>query len=283
MGSVGQQAGTTIGIDIGGTRIRVGRRDGHGGFVTERTLTPYNAADGAREIVAMAQTIAPAGVARVGISSAGPLDFARGITNPLNLPGWRGYPLVGTLTEALGARVYLDNDANCAGLAEWGEGAGKGASTLVYYTISTGVGTGIIIDGRVHHGSHDTEGGHQIVWTDGPPCPCGSRGCLEAVISGTGLRARFGRPAEELNDPAIWDEVAKYMAIGIANTAALLCPDIVVIGGGVIARGEALFEPMRRYAAEFTRLVPVPTIVPAGLGQDSGIIGAIVLAETQRD
>lgn len=277
------QDGATIGIDIGGTRIRVGRRDGQGGFVAERTLTPHNAADGVREIVAMARTIAPDGVARVGISSAGPLDFARGITNPLNLPGWRGFPLVDGLTDALGARVALDNDANCAALAEWREGAGRGAATLVYYTISTGVGTGVIIDGKIHHGAHDTEGGHQIVWTDGPPCACGSRGCLEAVISGTGLQARFGRPAEELDDPAIWDEVAKYMAIGIANTAALLCPDIIVIGGGVIARGEALFGPLHRYAAAFIRLVPVPEIVPAGLGQDSGIIGAIVLAETQPD
>ncbi len=278
-----QGGGATIGVDIGGTRIRVGRRDGDGGFVAERTLTPPDATDGARAIVAMARAIATEGIARVGISAAGPLDFARGITNPLNLPGWHGFPLVGELARQLDARVFMDNDANCAALAEWREGAGRGAATLVYYTISTGVGSGVIIDGQVHHGSHDTEGGHQIVWPDGPACPCGSRGCLEAIISGTGLRARFGKPAEELDDPAIWEEVAKYMAIGIANTAALLCPEIVVIGGGVIARGEQLFGPLRRYAAEFTRLVPVPTIVPAGLGQDSGLIGALVLAETQRD
>ena len=278
-----QSTGATIGIDIGGTRIRVGRRDGHGGFTAERTLTPYSGEDGAAAIVKMANTVAPEGVARIGISCAGPLDFARGITNPLNLPGWRGYRLVGELEERLGARVWMDNDANCAALAEWREGAGQGAATLVYYTISTGVGTGVVLNGKVHHGSHDTEGGHQIVWTDGPPCPCGSRGCLEAVVSGTGLRARFGKPAEELHDPAIWDEVAKYTAIGIANTAALLCPDIVVIGGGVIARGSQLFEPLRRYAADYTRLVPVPKIVPAGLDQDSGLLGAIVLAETQDD
>jgi glucokinase len=278
---VEQSTGATIGIDIGGTRIRVGRRDGHGGFTAERTLTPYNGEDGAAEIVRMAKSVAPEGVARIGISCAGPLDFVRGITNPLNLPGWHGYPLVGELAARLGARVWMDNDANCAALAEWREGAGQGAPTMVYYTISTGVGTGVILNGKVHHGSHDTEGGHQIVWTDGPPCACGSRGCLEAVVSGTGLRARFGKPADELNDPAIWDEVAKYTAIGIANTAALLCPDIVVIGGGVIARGEQLFAPLRRYTADYTRLVPVPKIVPAGLDQDSGLIGAIVLAETQ--
>ena len=278
-----QSTGATIGIDIGGTRIRVGRRDEYGGFTTERTLTPYNGEDGAAAIVKMATMIAPEGIARIGISCAGPLDFALGITNPLNLPGWHSYRLVGELAQRLGARVWMDNDANCAALAEWREGAGQGAPTLVYYTISTGVGTGVVLNGKVHHGAHDTEGGHQIVWTDGPPCPCGSRGCLEAVVSGTGLRARFGKPAEELDDPAIWDEVAKYTAIGIANTAALLCPDIVVIGGGVIARGEQLFGPLRRYAADYTRLVPVPTIVPAGLDQDSGLIGAIVLAETQAD
>ena len=278
---MGDGTGATIGIDIGATRMRVGRRDGRGGLHAERMLTPYAGADGAARLVELARQIAPEGVARVGISAAGPLDFARGITNPLNLPGWHGYPLVDELARQLGARVALDNDANCAGLGEWHEGAGRGARTLVYYTISTGVGTGVIIDGRIHHGAHDTEGGHQIVWPDGPPCACGARGCLEAVISGTGLKARFGRPAEELDDPAVWEEVAKYLAIGIANTATLLCPETIVIGGGIIARGEQLFGPLRRLAAENIHLVPVPAIVPAGLSQDSGIIGALVLAETQ--
>lgn len=272
--------GATIGVDIGATRIRVGRRDGAGGLIAERQLTPAAGADGAAAIVALARRIAPEGVARVGISAAGPLDFARGVTNPLNLPGWHGFPLVGELAGALGARVAMDNDANCAGLGEWREGAGRGARTLVYYTISTGVGTGVILDGRIHHGAHDTEGGHQIVWPGGPPCACGARGCLEAVISGTGLRARFGRPAEELTDPAIWDEVATYLSYAIANTANLLCPEVIVIGGGISARGDSFFDPLRRKATESIRLVPVPAIRPAGLGQDSGIIGAIVLAES---
>jgi len=273
--------GATIGVDIGGTRIRVGRRDAQGGIVAERILTPYSAAEGAAGIVALARQIAPEGIAKIGISAAGPLDFKQGITNPLNLPGWHGYRLVDELTAQLGARVIMDNDANCAALAEWREGAGRGADTLVYYTISTGVGTGVIIDGKVLHGAHDTEGGHQIVWPDGPPCPCGARGCLEAVISGTGLRSRFGKPAEGLNDPAIWDEVARYLAIGITNTAVLICPEVVVIGGGMIARGEALFGPLRRLLPEYIFLVPIPRIAAAGLGQDSGIIGALVLAETQ--
>ena len=272
--------GATIGVDIGGTRIRVGRRDERGKLTAERILTPPAGDDGAAAIVTLARQIAPEGIARVGISSAGPLDFARGITYPLNLPGWHGYPLVDDLSRQLGARVALENDANCAALGEWGEGAGKGARTMVYYTISTGVGTGVIIDGRVHHGAHDTEGGHQIVWPGGPPCACGARGCLEAVISGTGLRVRFGKPAEELTDPAIWDEVAFYLAVAIANTATLLSPEIIVIGGGISARGEALFGPLHQKAAELIQLVAVPEIRPAGLGQDSGLIGALVLAET---
>jgi glucokinase len=205
--------GATIGVDIGATRMRVGRRDESGGLIAERLATPRAGADGAAAIVALARQIAPEGIARVGISAAGPLDFAQGITNPLNLPGWHGFPLVDELAQQLGARVAMDNDANCAALGEWREGAGRGAQTLVYYTISTGVGTGVVIDGRVHHGAHDTEGGHQIVWPGGPPCACGARGCLEAVISGTGLRARYGKPGEELDDPAVWDEVATYLAV----------------------------------------------------------------------
>ena len=272
-------AGATIGVDIGATRIRVGRRDGQGGLRAERRPTPYAGAEGAAEIIALARELAPEGIARVGISAAGPLDFAQGITNPLNLPGWHGYALVDALARQLGARVALENDANCAALGEWREGAGRGSRTMVYYTVSTGVGTGVIIDGRIHRGAHDTEGGHQIVWPGGPRCACGARGCLEAVISGTGLRARYGKPAEELDDPAIWDEVATYLAIAVANTAALLCPEAIVIGGGMTARGEALFVPLRQKAVELIHLVPLPAIYAAGLGQDSGLIGALVLAE----
>lgn len=272
--------GTIIGVDIGGTQVRVGQRTAAGGLHSERMRTPADASAGVDAILAMIANVAPAGAAAVGISCAGPLDFTRGITNPLNLPGWHGYPLVAKLQEHLGVPVYLDNDANCAGLAEWAA-LGSQQQTLVYYTISTGVGTGVIINGAVHHGQHDTEGGHQIVWPDGPPCACGSRGCLEAVISGTGLLARYGQRAEDLSDSAVWDEVAKYLAIGITNTAMLLCPDTVVIGGGLIVRGEQIFGPLRRYTSEMIHLVPVPTILPATLGQDSGLLGAIVLAEQQ--
>lgn len=284
--------GATIGIDLGGTRMRVGRRDpspplrsgsragGAGGLIAERTRSPAGAEEGVAQLVALARRLAPEGIARVGVSAPGPLNFKTGVIEPLNMPGWRGYPLVAALARRLDATVVMDNDANVAALGEWREGAGRGAGVLVYYTVSTGVGSGVIIDGRIHHGTHDTEGGHQIVWPGGPVCGCGNRGCLEAVASGTGIRARFGRPAEEIDDPAVWEELAGYLAIAMANTTALLCPDAIVLGGGVTVQGERLFAPLRRRAAELIRILPVPRIEPAGLGQDSGLIGALVLAET---
>ncbi|HET8628465.1 MAG TPA: ROK family protein [Thermomicrobiales bacterium] len=273
-------AGATIGIDLGGTRMRVGRRDAAGRLVAERTVSPASGADGAARLAEMARGLAPEGIARVGLSAPGPLDRAAGTVSPLNMPGWHGYPLVAELARLIGAPVVMDNDANVAALGEWREGAGRGARTFVYYTVSTGIGSGVILDGRIHHGAWDTEGGHQIVWPGGPPCRCGARGCLEAVASGTALRARYGRPAEEIADQAVWDEVAGYLAVAMANTAALLCPDTIAIGGGLTAQGERLFAPLRRRAAELIHMVPAPTIVPAGLGQDSGLIGAIGLAES---
>jgi predicted NBD/HSP70 family sugar kinase len=273
-------AGATIGVDIGGTRVRVGKRDGRGGVHAARALVPAEGTALAAMIIEMAERIAPEGIARIGVSAPGPLDFAAGIVNKLGKPGWHGYPLIPELARRLGAPVLMDNDANCAALGEWREGAGAGSRTLVYFTLSTGVGTGVVIDGRVHHGAHDTEGGHQIVWPDGPECPCGGRGCLEAVASGTAIAARYGRPAEEIDDPAVWEEVAKYVAVAVASTTALLCPEVIVFGGGVSAQGERLFGPVRRKAAELIRILPVPTIATAGLGQDSGLVGALVLAET---
>ena len=260
--------------------MRAGPRGGDGHLIAERASSPAGAEEGVAELVAMARRIAPEGIARIGVSTAGPLDFVTGVIDPLNMPGWQGFPLAAELRRQLGAPVAIDNDANVAGLGEWHEGAGRGARTMVYYTVSTGIGTGVIIDGRIHHGAQDTEGGHQVVWPGGPACVCGGRGCLEAVASGTAIRKRFGHRGEEIEDPAIWDEIAGHLAVAMANTATLLCPEVIVIGGGVTARGEQLFGPLRAKAAELIFLVPRPRIEPAGLGQDSGIIGAIVLAET---
>ena len=277
------EGGATIGIDLGGTRMRVGRRDGRGGLIAERALSPAGAEEGVAQLVALARRIAPEGVARVGVSAAGPLDFATGVIVPLNMPGWHHYPLVAELSRQLDAAVVMDNDANVAALGEWREGAGRDTRTMVYYTVSTGVGSGVILDGRIHHGAHDTEGGHQVVWPNGPVCGCGNRGCLEAVVSGTGIRNRTGKRGEEIDDPAFWDEIAFYLAVGMANTANLLCPEAIILGGGITVRGDQLFVPLREQAAGMIRILPVPRIEPSGLGQDSGLVGALVLAETTED
>ena len=273
--------GATIGIDLGGTRMRVGRFDDSGALRAERTASPATADEGVARLAELARELAPEGIARVGISAPGPLDFATGIIRPLNMPGWHDYPLVDELRQRLGAAVVvMDNDANVAALGEWSRGAGRGARSFVYYTVSTGVGSGVILDGRIHHGAQDTEGGHQVVWPGGPACLCGGHGCLEAVASGTAIRKRYGRPAEEIEDDDVWEEIAGHLAVAMANTATLLCPEVIALGGGVTSQGERLFAPLRRRAAELIRLVPLPRIVPAGLGQDSGLVGALVLAET---
>lgn len=271
--------GATIGLDIGGTRMRVGRRDAQGALQARRISSTRTGPEGVDRLVEHARELAPEGVARVGVSMAGPLDLVQGSVYPLNMPGWHGYHLVDALEQRLSAPVTMDNDANAAALGEWLEGAGQGTRAFVYYTVSTGIGTGVILNGAVLHGAQDTEGGHQIVWPGGPPCLCGARGCLEAVASGTAIRKRFGRRAEEIDDPAVWEEVTGHIAVALANTAALLCPEVIAFGGGVTARGEAFFEPLRRQAAQLIHLGPLPRIVPSGLGLDSGIIGALVLAE----
>lgn len=272
--------GATIGLDIGGTRMRVGRRDARGLLQARRVASTRTGGEAVERLVELARELAPEGVARVGVSMAGPLDLAQGRVYPLNMPGWHGYQLVEALEQRLGAPVTMDNDANAAAMGEWLEGAGQGTRTFVYYTVSTGIGTGVILNGAVFHGAHDTEGGHQIVWPDGPPCLCGALGCLEAVASGTAIQKRFGRRAEEIDDPAVWEEVTGHIAVALANTAALLCPEVIALGGGVTARGEAFFEPLRRQAERLIHLGPLPRIAPSGLGLDSGIIGALVLAET---
>lgn len=273
-------AGATIGLDIGGTRMRVGRRDVQGALQARRIASTRTGPEGLDRLVELARELAPDGVALVGVSMAGPLDLAQGRVYPLNMPGWHGYQLVDALEQRLNAPVTMDNDANVAALGEWHEGAGQGTCAFVYYTVSTGIGTGVIVNSAVVHGAHDTEGGHQIVWPGGPACLCGARGCLEAVASGTAIQKRFGRRAEEIDDPAVWEEVTGHIAVALANTAALLCPEVIALGGGVTARGEAFFEPLRRQAQQLIKLGPLPRIVPSGLGLDSGIIGALVLAET---
>ena len=304
-------------IDIGGTKIALGLSELEGRPLPFRRF-PTRVARGPREIVEQAldelQKMAEehgARVVAVGVGCGGPLDRGRGvILSPANLPGWDEFPIVSLIRERMDVPVELDNDANAAALAEYEYGAGRGAESMVYLTISTGIGGGIILGGRLIHGVGDAAGevGHMIVQPNGVPCGCGSRGCLETICSGTSIARRArerlaggtrdsalleeGGPDEITalavaeaargGDPMaveVWDETVEYLALGVGNVIAAFAPGAVILGGGVSTAGDQLLVPLRRRIQESVKIAPVEKvrIEQAALGGDSGVYGALIL------
>jgi glucokinase len=306
------------GIDIGGTKIAIALATSGCEIVSQMSF-PTQVADGAQQI--LERTLGhleklveqqAAHLSKIGIGCAGPLDTVRGVTlSPPNLPGWDEFPIVGIVRERMKVPVVFDNDANAAALAEHRFGAGRGLENLVYLTISTGVGGGIICSGKLVHGRTGNAGeiGHIMVMPDGLKCGCGARGCLEAVCSGTGIARRFaekierGANSELLNKVRsgeqitakhiaeaaaegdrlagdVWEETIHYLSIGIGNVIVMFEPEAVILGGGVSMTGEQLFRPLRRKIHEQIKIFPTENIqiVHAGLGAESGIYGALALA-----
>ncbi len=306
-----------LGIDIGGTKLAAGAIEADGRIVA-RAETPTRADEGpervlgrivqlAKDVVARSQS-RQVPVERIGIGCAGPVDRKTGlILDPPNLPGWTRVPLVEQIEKALGLPAVLENDANAAALGEYRYGAGQGVQGLVYLTVSTGIGGGIILDGKIWHGLKDAAGeiGHMTLLPDGPPCGCGNRGCLEALASGPAIARRArellaaGRPSRlrdlveftaadvarlaHEGDPVAceaWESAVKYLALGVAAAITIVAPERVILGGGVTRAGNLLFEPLRREVKRRVRLVPVGDvlILPAALGDDVGILGAAAVA-----
>lgn len=305
------------GIDIGGTKIAIalessgGERISVRHFPTRAELGPEaileNIASAVREMSAEAR----AKLTAVGIGCPGSVDRERGtILLPINLPGWHEFPVVRTVEELLGVPAAIENDAKLAALGEYAHGAGRGFSDIVYLTISTGIGGGIIVDGRLLQRLGAGEVGHMTVLPDGPPCGCGARGCLDALCSGTAIARRaqgelaqgaasiitemVGRPDEitaqvvaeavRKNDALarrVWDEMIHFLSIGIANVITILAPEAVILGGGVAATGELLLGPLRPLVEQRAKMVPVGRvqILQAALAGESGIHGALVLAQ----
>ena len=312
-----------VGIDLGGTNIKVGL------FSPEMRLVDQNLSrteveqgfDHVMEQIAGSvratcdrNRVAGGGVRAVGIGCPGPVDVARGlmVVAP-NFPGWRDLQVRDILAQKLGGvPTVLENDANVAAYAEFRMGAGRGLDSLVMVTLGTGIGGGIVIDGKIHRGATDTAGelGHVIVEVDGRPCGCGRRGCLEAYASATGTVARFrealgrGRPsalaaagavpdgitAKDIFEAAAAgdalavetiDQTARYLAIGCDAIVNLIDPDIIVFTGGMTAAGDRLMGPVERYARE--RFFPRPRkhtrLALTELGGDAGIIGAGLCAQ----
>lgn len=271
-------------IDIGGTKLlAAAARPGRGVSGTVRRPTPRSG-DVITVLVEMLDEVRRGqALDAIGAAVPGPFDRDRGrLINPPGLsPDWHGLDIAAPLRERFGCPVRVENDANCAALAEAHLGAGRGSRLLVYYTVSTGIGTGEVRDGELVVERHDNEGGHQVVWPKrfgGPPCECGGAGCLEAIASGRAIAGRFGRPAEEIEEQVVWDDVGTWLGLAVVNTVALLDCDRVVFGGGVAAPRWSRLEPaIRATVAAHLRLQPPPEIRVAELGDDRNLAGALLL------
>lgn len=293
----------TLAVDIGGTKIAAGLVDPDGSLRYEaRQPTPHSDdpdqvwAAAAR---AIADALAAAGgpVAGVGISSAGPIHLPDGTISPINIPAWRDFPVVERVVAAVpGVPVRLGGDGLCMALGEHWRGAGQGAAFLLGMVVSTGVGGGLILDGAPYHGRTGNAGhvGHVVVDTDGPPCTCGGRGCVEAIASGPHLAqwARTqgwdGADAKELADAAAtgnqvalaaFRRGARAIAAMIASVGAVCDLDLVVLGGGVAKAGPVLFDPLHEELRTFAGLEFLSglRVVPAALGGEAGLVGAAAL------
>jgi glucokinase len=244
----------------------------------------------------------------VGIGCGGPLDVERGVVQgPPNLPGWDDVAIVAQAEKAFGVPARLENDGVAAAMGEYQHGAGRGAQSMVYLTVSTGVGGGVILDGRLMRGRSGNGGeiGHMVVVHEGRPCPCGSRGCLEAYCSGTSIAARarellddggesvlaslpvvtaadVSQAAAE-GDPmaaALWDDTTEILGTGVASLCNLFEADVLVLGGGVTRSGDRLLVPVRKRVSElaFVFAGEPSKVVLSDLGEQVGVVGAATAA-----
>ncbi len=309
-----------IGVDLGGTKILTALADLEG-QILQRVRVETGANEPAEQVVRRINTtveqvlneaqVSKDDVLRIGVGSPGPLNIKEGIVLFTPNLKWNNVPIVKMMSDALGLPVLLENDANAAALAEHAFGAGKGSSNMIYMTISTGIGGGVIINNQILHGFSESAGeiGHHTIMADGPVCGCGNRGCLEALASGTAL-GRYGREAvergvdtligemvEKIEDIdgsvvtraaqegdrvalEIVDKVANYIGIGIANMINIFNPEKIVLGGGVTKAGELFIDRILQTVEERALEAPrkLCEITFSKLGSDVGVLGAIAVA-----
>jgi len=317
-----------LGIDIGGTNLVVGSVSEDGSILHAMQSEPTHAETGATAVLdrlvalaerVIAQTrreIPGASIVGVGIGAPGPLDTKSGIVLLTPNLGWVNMPLRQIIRDRLGLPAMLDNDANCAVLGEWWVGAARGARHAIGITIGTGIGGGLVLDGKLYHGASDVAGeiGHATIDTEGRRCKCGNYGCLEAYASGPAIatRAREVLVREETASllPSMVDgklelitaetvykaaqrgdavaseivrDTARYLGVGIANLLNILNADVVVVAGGVTAAGDALFVPLRAEVRRraFRPAVDATRIVPGALPGTAGVVGAVATFKMQ--
>lgn len=318
-----------IGVDLGGTNIVVGAMSDDGTRQFGMHSEPTQAEDGADGVIqrmarmvetTITTTMRETGAARedfkgVGIGAPGPLDRERGVVLLTPNLGWTEVPLRDRMRELTGLPATLDNDANCATYGEWWIGAARGARNVIGMTIGTGIGGGIIFDGRLYHGSSDVAGeiGHTTIDQTGRRCGCGNYGCLEAYASGPAIAERAREAlafdqssilpelvggnlaritaqtvyeAASQGDPVAREVVrdtARFLGTGIANLLNIFNPDVVVIAGGVTQAGDALFIPLRAEVRRraFKPAVDACRIVPGELPGTAGVVGAVATFRSQ--
>ncbi|RLB02477.1 MAG: hypothetical protein DRG83_08480 [Deltaproteobacteria bacterium] len=271
-----------VGVDIGGQTTRVGTFDRRGQLQVIHFPTEKNFVTECNHIVEAARQLVPQGIKRLGVGSPGPLNWRKKllIGKSPNLP-WVDVDFA-QLEKLLGCTIWVDNDANVAGLGEAVLGAGKGKRFIAGFTLGTGIGHFQIKNGHIYHGRLDVEAGHQILDPAGPVCGCGQRGCLEAFASAVAIQKLYGVAPHELNDPKTWEQIAFRLAQGLVNAAVFVCPDALILTGGMLARGEMLLEPLRRFYEQMLKVYPPryrPPILVGELGDKAGVVGAIVLAK----
>jgi len=304
---------TIVAVDIGGTQMRAATYSSEDLNPTKSQKIPTLASKtgGFERLTNLLEEIWPetGNVDAIGIASPGPLDPHTGILlAPPNNPEWHNFPLGPNLEKHFGVKVFLDNDANLAGLAEFRFGAGKGHKDVVYLTISTGVGGGVIIDGNLLQGFHGlaAELGHSIVDPNGPLCSCGYKGHLEAFSSGpaivryvleeieSGMKSSLSREglttelikeaAEKGDELSIkaFRRAGEYLGVGVANFLHIFDPSIIIFGGGVSRAGNLLFDSFHESLKQrvfHPRYLDGLEIVAAQRKDDSGLLGARALAE----
>jgi glucokinase len=313
-----------VAIDIGGTKYIVAIVDSKGSILA-RVYKHTFSSQGPKMVTArlmstVSEVIALAGIKRerlsgIAVAYAGLVDIDKGlVTEAPNLPHWNNVPLRDMLVEKFDMPAFVINDASAAALGEHRLGAGKGLSNLIFITVSTGIGGGIIINGELYNGTDGCAGeiGHTIVQLDdGPQCSCGRYGCWESLASGTAIarmakeRLRNGEKsilpdmchnaidlikAEDVAAGArkgdalcrdVINTAGRYLGVGLGNLVNIFNPQMIIIGGGVSGMGEMILRPARRSMKDYAFKLPAKTvrIVKAGLGVDSGLVGAAIYAQ----
>jgi len=292
-------------VDIGGTKIAVGVVD-NGGKVLARAQTPTDGQNYAHGLEAIARMLQEASakvgkaVTGIGIGATGPVDPIRGEFGDVDfLPGWRGKNLVRDLEQNFPVRVAMENDGDAAALAEAGWGAGRNRTRLIYVTVGTGIGGGIVLDGKLYRGVDGAhpELGHQVLDSSGPDCSCGFRGCWESLAAGPAMVTWLERHAptgylhrqditarricelaeqgDELAQQAVEHE-GYYLGLGIANLISMYTPDAIVLSGSVMKSAPLFMDRIREVIRSGCRFVPAEKteLTLASLGDDTNLIGA---------